>query len=72
MKIHLGLLLIGALVLVSGCAKKCPPCPVSAPITYGSGVYSPAASPSSSYSAAADEAVSPYASSSGSGRYVSK
>ncbi len=72
MKVHFGILLIGALVLVSGCARKCPPCPTSAPVSYGSAAYSPASSsPSANYSGAADQAVSQYGTTSGN-RYTSK
>ncbi|HCM41840.1 MAG TPA: hypothetical protein PLY88_00745 [Candidatus Omnitrophota bacterium] len=73
MKIHFGILLIGALVLVSGCARKCPPCPTSAPVSYGSGSYTPSSNytaPSDAYSNAADQSVSQYGSSPN--RYTNK
>lgn len=73
MKVHFGILLIGALVLVSGCARKCPPCPTSAPVSYGSASYAPMATsgtPSAAYNNAADQSVSQYGSTPS--RYTSK
>lgn len=68
MKIHFGIILVGVLVLASGCARKCPPCPSSAPVSYGSGTYAPASasfsSPSASYSGSTNQAASQYDSSS--------
>ncbi len=72
MKVHFGILLIGALVLASGCARKCPPCPTSAPVSYGTAAYSPASTSAApaSYSGTTDQAVSQYGSTPS--RYTSK
>lgn len=76
MKAQLGILLIGGLVLVSGCARKCPPCPTSAPVSYGSASYNsaPMAAAPVSYSApvSTQSSASPYSNSTGADRYVSK
>ncbi len=71
MKIKLGILFISALVLASGCARKCPPCPISTG-TYGaSSSYTSTPMQSGSYSAPAEDTSSKY-SSNASARYVSK
>lgn len=67
MKIKLGLLLVSALIIASGCARKCPPCPVPSAIG-SSGSYSSmdSSAPASNF----NQAASPYEGSAS--RYVKK
>jgi hypothetical protein len=78
MKLKLGILFIGALILASGCARKCPPCPSCG---LGAGSYgtsssytsAPVQSSAPSYSAPVDNTTTPSQySSSAKARYVSK
>lgn len=73
MKLKLSVLFIGALILASGCAKKCPPCPSCAlGSSYGqTSSYAPAATGTASYSAPVDSSASNY-SAAPTARYVSK
>ncbi len=76
MKLKLSVLFIGALILASGCARKCPPCPSCG---LGAGSYgtsssytsAPMQSSAPSYSAPAADTTSKYSSNSNA-RYVSK
>lgn len=72
MKVKLGILFLGALVLVAGCARKCPPCPscANAPV-YGSSSYSALPSSPSVGSTSSTGSTSGYGSGSGY-QYVKK
>lgn len=73
MKLKAALILIGALALISGCARKCPPCASTtlAP-SYGTGAYS---APASSFDASSASVSAPVSSQYDSGsayRYAKK
>ena len=73
MKIKLSILFISALVLASGCARKCPPCPMNTG-SYGAAPSydaAPVQASNASYSAPAADTSSQYSANSNA-RYVSK
>ena len=75
MKVKLGILFISALVLASGCARKCPPCPMNNVGSTGSYSSAPMPSSAGSYTSSAPAASTTSGSAYGAsstGRYVSK
>lgn len=75
MKVKLGILFISALVLASGCARKCPPCPINntgAAGSYTSSAPMPSSTGSFNGSAPASSTSGSAYGASSTGRYVSK